>query len=69
MIDSGRLGGVHNIYIMYNIHHPEDVCARLPGVIKQIGTHHAYIALYLLAGQPDNSVASHPSYRESARGR
>lgn len=45
MIDSGKLGGVHNIYIMYNIHHPEEVCARLPGIVKQIGTHHCYIAL------------------------
>eukprot|EP00039_Didymoeca_costata_P010293 m.138333 g.138333 ORF g.138333 m.138333 type:complete len:372 (-) comp14775_c0_seq3:19-1134(-) len=48
MITSGKLGDLHSIYIMYNIYHPEDICAKLPGVIKQIGTHHCYTALYLL---------------------
>jgi predicted dehydrogenase len=33
---------------MYNIHHPEAVAARYPGVIRQIMTHHAYILLYLV---------------------
>jgi len=61
MIDSGKLGGVHNIYIMYNIHHPEEVCARLPGIVKQIGTHHCYIALYLLAGQMPEMVSAFKS--------
>eukprot|EP00038_Savillea_parva_P026510 m.54765 g.54765 ORF g.54765 m.54765 type:complete len:341 (+) comp7556_c0_seq2:343-1365(+) len=48
MIENGTLGSVHCIYVMYNIYHPEDVCARLPGVVRQIGTHHAYTVLYLL---------------------
>lgn len=41
MIAEGRLGAIHYISIMYNIYHPEDICAKLPGVVKQIGTHHA----------------------------
>ena len=42
---------VCSLEIHYNIHHTESVCARLPGVIRQILTHHAYTALYLL-GSP-----------------
>jgi predicted dehydrogenase len=37
----------------YNIHHPENVTRRssMQGVIRQIFTHHAYVAIYLV-GQP-----------------
>jgi predicted dehydrogenase len=52
LIDSGKLGDLVSIYMLYNIHHPEAVCARYPGVIRQILTHHAYTVLYL-AGEPD----------------
>jgi len=51
LIDTGKLGDLVSIYVMYNIHHPEVVAARYPGVIRQILTHHSYILLYL-AGQP-----------------
>ncbi|MDH3651889.1 MAG: Gfo/Idh/MocA family oxidoreductase, partial [Saprospiraceae bacterium] len=51
MLDSGRLGKLVSLYVLYNIHHPEEVAARYPGVIRQILTHHAYIAIYL-AGRP-----------------
>jgi predicted dehydrogenase len=36
---------------MYNIHHPEEVAKRYPGVVRQILTHHSYILLYLV-GRP-----------------
>eukprot|EP01048_Picozoa_sp_COSAG05_P020832 COSAG05_NODE_3661_length_1921_cov_1.767289_1_plen_95_part_00 len=45
MAAGGELGRLTSIYVMYNIHHPEAVCARYPGVIRQIMTHHAYSAL------------------------
>ncbi len=48
LIDSGKLGDLVSLYVMYNIHHPEEVAARYPGVIRQIMTHHAYILLYLV---------------------
>ena len=48
MIASGRLGKIIAFYMMYNIHHPEEVCARFPGVIRQILTHHAYTMIYLV---------------------
>ena len=51
MIDTGKLGAISQFYMMYNIHHAEDVRARYPGVIRQILTHHSYTMLYL-AGQP-----------------
>lgn len=51
LLDSGNLGKLVALYVLYNIHHPEEVAARYPGVIRQIMTHHAYISIYL-AGTP-----------------
>lgn len=41
---------------MYNIHHPEEVASRYPGVVRQILTHHSYILLYLV-GKPKKLCA------------
>jgi len=51
LICDGKLGKLVAVYVMYHIHHPEDVAARYPGVIRQILRHHAYILLFL-AGLP-----------------
>lgn len=51
MIESGKLGDITQFYMMYNIHHADEVRARYPGVIHQILTHHSYTMLYL-AGEP-----------------
>lgn len=51
LIDGGDLGDLVAIYVMYHIHHPEEVAARYPGVIRQILTHNSYMLLYL-AGRP-----------------
>ena len=51
LVDGGDLGKVVSAYVMYNIHHPEDVASRYPGVVRQILTHHSYILLYLV-GKP-----------------
>ena len=51
MIQSGKLGEVTQFYMMYNIHHADEIRARYPGVIRQILTHHSYTMLYL-AGEP-----------------
>ncbi len=51
LIEGGDLGRLVAIYVMYHIHHPEEVAARYPGVIRQILTHNAYVLLYL-AGRP-----------------
>lgn len=51
MIKSGKLGDITQFYMMYNIHHADEIRARYPGVIRQILTHHSYTMLYL-AGQP-----------------
>ncbi|WP_299535835.1 Gfo/Idh/MocA family oxidoreductase [Ulvibacterium sp.] len=51
MIENGKLGEVTQFYMMYNIHHADEIRARYPGVIRQILTHHSYTMLYL-AGKP-----------------
>ena len=56
LIDSGNLGDVVTIYILYNIHHPETVAQRYPGVIRQILTHHSYITCFL-GGAPKSAMA------------
>lgn len=52
MIESGKLGEITQFYMMYNIHHSDEIRARYPGVIRQILTHHSYSMLYL-AGNPN----------------
>lgn len=51
MIEDGKLGDIVQFYMMYNIHHTDEIRARYPGVIRQILTHHSYTMLYL-AGEP-----------------
>jgi predicted dehydrogenase len=51
LVEGGDLGQIVSAYVMYNIHHPEDVAKRYPGVVRQILTHHSYILLYLV-GKP-----------------
>jgi predicted dehydrogenase len=51
LVENGDLGRVTSAYVMYNIHHPEEVAKRYPGVVRQILTHHSYILLYLV-GKP-----------------
>lgn len=51
MVQEGKLGDITQFYMMYNIHHADDIRARYPGVIRQILTHHSYTMLYL-AGMP-----------------
>ena len=52
MIEAGKLGDLTQFYMMYNIHHADEIRARYPGVIRQILTHHSYTMLYL-AGEPE----------------
>jgi predicted dehydrogenase len=51
LVEGGDLGRIVSAYVMYNIHHPEEVAKRYPGVVRQILTHHSYILLYLV-GKP-----------------
>jgi predicted dehydrogenase len=56
LVENNDLGRIVSAYVMYNIHHPEDVAARYPGVVRQILTHHSYILLYLV-GAPKKLCA------------
>lgn len=51
LVEAGDLGRIVSAYVMYNVHHPEEVAKRYPGVVRQILTHHSYILLYLV-GRP-----------------
>lgn len=68
MIEQGKLGRITAVYICYNIHHPEEVCARLPGVLRQIGTHHAYTSLFLLGEKPKYVSAFRTMIRDGDKG-
>jgi len=56
LLDEGKLGKPVQLEVHYNIYHPDSVRERLPGIIRQILTHHAYIALYFL-GTPVSLTA------------
>jgi predicted dehydrogenase len=56
LIEGGDLGKLVSCYAMYNIHHPEEVASRYPGVVRQILTHNSYILLYLM-GKPKRLCA------------
>jgi len=56
LVAENELGRITSAYVMYNIHHPEEVAARYPGVVRQILTHHSYILLYLV-GKPKRICA------------
>merc|ERR1712032_155486 len=51
-IANGAYGRLVQLYVMYNIKHPEKVARMYPGVIRQIMTHHAYVTLYLSGEVP-----------------
>jgi predicted dehydrogenase len=48
LIESGDLGTIVSAYVMYNIHHSEEIASRYPGVVRSILTHHSYMLLYLV---------------------
>lgn len=56
LVEEGEIGRIVSAYVMYNIHHPEHVAERYPGVVRQILTHHSYILLYLV-GKPKRLCA------------
>jgi len=48
LIETKRLGNLVSLYVLYNIYHPKNIRETLPGVIRQLITHHAYCTLYLV---------------------
>lgn len=69
-IDRGTFGRIVAAWIVYTLHHPDDIAAKYPGVVRQIMTHHCYALLYLL-GMPRRLVAlaseSRPAERRLGR--
>jgi len=59
LLSKGALGDLVIVYILYHIHHPEEVAKRYPGVIRHILTHHGYILSYLAGPKnPPESVSA-----------
>jgi predicted dehydrogenase len=46
-ITLGNFGKIAVSWMLYHIHHNEELCARYPGIIRQIGTHLLYTHRYL----------------------
>lgn len=72
LIESGRLGSIASLWIVYNICHSEQSVATYGGVLRAVCTHHAYSVLYLL-GHPRRVIATasrvrnnHPGPEEQA---
>jgi predicted dehydrogenase len=65
LIQSGKLGRIASLWILYNIFHSEQVAAVYGGVLRAVCTHHAYSLLYLL-GRPTRvtAITSRVHYRE-----
>ena len=51
LIESGKLGKIASLWVLYNIFHTEEVAAIYGGVLREVCTHHVYSLLYLL-GRP-----------------
>ena len=51
LIESGKLGRIASLWVIYNIFHAEEVAAIYGGVLRAVCTHHVYSLLYLL-GRP-----------------
>jgi predicted dehydrogenase len=57
LIESGKLGRISSLWIIYNVFTPEDIAVKYGGVLRAICTHHAYSLLYLL-GRPRRVMAT-----------
>lgn len=51
LIESGKLGKIASLWVLYNVFHSEEVAAIYGGVLRAVCMHHAYSVLYLL-GRP-----------------
>ena len=56
LIENGDLGNVVSCYVLYNIYHDEKRASTLPGVVRQLLTHHLYTLMYLV-GRPVRAQA------------
>jgi predicted dehydrogenase len=51
LVDSGKLGQIAALWILYNVLHSEKAAAPYGGLLRSVCIHHAYSLLYLL-GRP-----------------
>ncbi|HEV2326416.1 MAG TPA: Gfo/Idh/MocA family oxidoreductase [Terracidiphilus sp.] len=67
LIESGKLGSIASLWIVYNIFHSEQAVATYGGVLRAVCTHHAYSVLYLL-GRPHRVMAAASRVRDNDSG-
>ncbi|HUA96803.1 MAG TPA: Gfo/Idh/MocA family oxidoreductase [Terracidiphilus sp.] len=68
LVETGKLGQITSLWILYNIFHSEQAAENYGGVVRAVCTHHAYSVLYLL-GRPRrvSAVASRIRDRQASR--
>lgn len=55
----GNLGRIAVSWILYHVHHGEELCARYPGIIRQVGIHLLYTQRFLFgAGELVSAVTA-----------
>ena len=64
LVESGKLGKIASLWVLYNIFHAEEVAAIYGGVLRAVCMHHVYSLLYLL-GRPHrlSSMTSRVHYK------
>jgi predicted dehydrogenase len=64
LVESGKLGKIASLWVLYNIFHPEEVAAIYGGVLRAVCMHHVYSLLYLI-GRPHrlSSMTSRVHYK------
>jgi predicted dehydrogenase len=67
LIESGKLGKIASLWILYNIFHSERAATVYGGVLRAVCTHHAYSVLYLL-GRPRKVTAVASRVRDQIAG-
>jgi predicted dehydrogenase len=67
LIESGRLGTIASLWILYNIFHSEEAVATYGGVLRAVCTHHVYSLIYLL-GRPRSLSATTSQVRGTKPG-
>ncbi len=68
LIETGKLGRIASLWIIYNIFHSDHALSMYGGVLREVCTHHAYSVLHLL-GRPRRVSAVASSLRERHAGK
>lgn len=57
LVQGGKLGEIYGLWIFFMLSLPPEICARIPGVLREVMIHHFYSLLFLL-GKPETVFAT-----------